>query len=387
LRINLTPSLHHKWHRSGRKERPPRQVIRRTLHLATPCPKLDLSSLSFQRHIRGLATSAHHLADALAGAVGRIPRLYADGFGDLEQLEQLVAWVRESSREREPGPVEVEWTGPPRRRGEMTVRSGTFESPVPHAFLPRETRRGHVQLLLPPFGDPERICLHLSSTGEAGFRMRTLFATPLLRRGIGALLLENPFYGLRRPAAQFRCSLRTVRDQFAMNYTTVVEARCLLSWLRREGHRHVGVTGYSQGGMMTAFAAALTVFPVAAIPRGAADAAGPVFLDGSLSKSINWPRLAGEQGGEAQARRFFRRCLEPVTVSCFPPPVDTGAAILVGARHDSFIPAHETEALCRHWAGSELRWLEGGHATSALYLEEQRRAVLDAFSRLESRHG
>jgi hypothetical protein len=343
--------------------------------------------LGIQRHIRGLATSAHHLADALAGTIGRLPRLYADGFGDLDQLEQLVAWVRDSSREEEPGLIAVDWSGPARRRAEMTIRSGSFESPVPHDYLPPETRRGHVQLLLPAFREPEAMCLHLCSTGEAGFRMRALFATPLLRRGIGALLLENPFYGLRRPAGQFRCSLRTVRDQFAMNYTTVVEARCLLTWLRREGYERVGVTGYSQGGMMTAFSAALTPFPVAAVPRGAANAAGPVFLDGSLSKSINWSKLAAEQGGEEHARRYFRRCLEPVTVSCFPPPLDPSLAILIGAQHDSFIPPHETEALCRHWAGSELRWLDGGHATAALYLEEQRRAILDAFSRLETRHG
>jgi hypothetical protein len=329
--------------------------------------------------------AAHRLADRLAGAMGRIPRLYADGFGDLEQLEQLVALVRDSDVRCEPGPIEVRWSGPARRRGPTTVRAGTFESPVPHHLLPPETRVGHVRLLLPPEPAPGRpICLHLASTGEQGFTLRTLFATPLIRRGVAALLLENPFYGLRRPKAQFGCSLRTVRDQFAMNYTTVTEARCLLAWLRREGYTQIGVTGYSQGGMMTAFAAALTSFPLAAVPRGAADSAAPIFLDGGLSKSMNWPKLVDELG--EQARSHFARCLEPVTVSHFPPPVDPTLAIIINARHDGFVPPEGAMALHRHWAGSELRWLDGGHVTAALHLDAQRRAICDALARLQSKH-
>jgi len=346
--------------------------------------------------------AAHRLADRLAGAMGRIPRLYADGFGDLEQLEQLVTLVRDSDVRREPGQIEVRWSGPARRRGPITVRAGTFESPVPHRLLPPETRVGHVQLLLPPEPAPGRpICLHLASTGEQGFTLRTLFATPLVRRGIAALLLENPFYGLRRPKEQFGCSLRTVRDQFAMNYATVTEARCLLAWLRREGYAQIGVTGYSQGGVMAAFAAALTPFPLAAVPRGAADSAAPIFLDGGLSKSMNWPKLAAQfrssrpcgalrdeaaEFGERQARSYFARCLEPVTVSHFPPPADPTLAIIINARHDGFVPPEEAMALHRHWAGSELRWLDGGHVTAALHLDAHRSAIRDAFDRLQRKH-
>ena len=311
--------------------------------------------------------------------MGRIPRLYSEGFGDLAQLEQLVAHVRDFDAQREPEPIEVRWSGPTSRRGSITARAGTFESPVAPSVLPAETRQGHLRLMLPAGKERGAVCLHLASTGEQGFVFRTLFATPLVDEGIGALLLENPFYGVRRPRQQFRCSLRSVRDQFAMNYATVVEARCLLAWLRREGYGPIGVTGYSQGGMMAAFAAALTPVPVVAVPRGAADQARPIFLDGELSKSMNWPRLT-EQLGD-QARDYFGRCLEPVTVSRFPPPADPSLAIIVNARHDSFVPAQQAIALHRHWAGSELRWLEGGHVTGALHLDAQRRAVLDAFAR------
>ena len=327
--------------------------------------------------------SAHRLADRLASVMGRIPRLYSDGFGDRGQLEQIADWIWDFGQ-CEPDPIEIRWSGPSHPDGSHTVRSGAFESPVPEWVLPAESRLGHVQLLMPDGATTDTpVCLHLASTGEQGFAVRSFFAAPLLRRGIGALLLENPFYGLRRPAGQFRCSLRTVRDQFAMNYTTVVEARSLLAWLRRQGHGQIGVTGYSQGGVMSAFAAALTAFPVAAVPRGAATAAGPIFLEGGLSKSMNWPKLSQELG--AEARSYFARCLEPVNVSRFPPPVDPTLAILVNARHDAFVPPEDAVALHRHWPGSELRWLEGGHVTAALHIGAQRRAVLDAFSRLASK--
>lgn len=43
-----------------------------------------------------------------------------------------------------------------------------------------------------------------AGTGDHFFyRRRHLMALPLLReRGVASLLLENPFYGLRKPAAQ-----------------------------------------------------------------------------------------------------------------------------------------------------------------------------------------
>lgn len=331
---------------------------------------------------------AHRLVDRLFGTMIRIPKLYTDGFGDLDQLDRLVALIQDFDAQKPPKPIEVRWTGPAKRRGWFSVRSGTFDSPVPEFVLQPETRRAHVQLVLPRRTDPVEtlpICLHLATTGDAGFAARTFFSVPLVRRGIGALILENPFYGLRRPKGQLFCSLRSVRDQFAMNYTTVVEARSLLAWLKQQGCGQIGVTGYSQGGVMAAFAAALSAFPVAAIPRGAGNAAKPIFIDHGLSRSINWSKL-NAQLGEQRARSYFSRCLEPVTVSRFPQPADPTLAILVNARHDGFIPAQEAIDLHRHWKGSQLRWLEGGHATSVMYIQEQHRAILDAFALLRSRH-
>ena len=50
-------------------------------------------------------------------------------------------------------------------------------------------------------------------------------ALPLLReRGVASLLLENPFYGLRKPKAQLRSSLRNVSDLFVMGASLMLES-------------------------------------------------------------------------------------------------------------------------------------------------------------------
>ncbi len=333
-----------------------------------------------------LRPDLHYLTDWALGALMRGGLLYADGFGDLARLEELVERVRRYPGDAAPAEIEIRFDGRPRSALGYRVQRGTFDTPMAE-LLPEASKRGHVELLLPPevrHGREPRLCLMLAATAEEGYARRRLWATSLLRHGIGALILENPYYGRRRPAGQLGPSLRTVADQFTMNLVTVDEANALLSWMRRRGHERVGVTGYSQGGMMAAFAAAMVPFPVAAVPRGAGSAAGPIFTTSALTRAFDWDRLAADKGGREEARAFFLSCLEPVNVSHHGPPRAPEAAILMGARSDGFIPPRETEHLHRHWKGSELRWLPAGHVTSlVLHRRAQLRAIRDAFDRLD----
>lgn len=313
------------------------------------------------------------LDDALARLTMPLARLYPGGFGG--GLDERVAGVRDYRGPAEP--VELSW-GPTQRRLGVTVRQGSFRSPAAD-YLPPESWRGYVEQWLPSRFGP--VCLILATTAEEGFARRRPLARWLAHHGIGALLLENPFYGLRRPLGQRGAILRTVADQFAMNLATVQEAAALLRTFHEEGHQ-VGVTGYSQGGVMSAFATALSDFPVSAVPRGAGCAAGPIFTSSALSLAMRWDVLAEEAGGLDAARERFARALDPVRVDRFPAPHDPGRAILVSSAHDGFIPREEAEALHAHWSGSELRWVQGGHLTGlVLRHDAHRRALLDAFGR------
>lgn len=320
--------------------------------------------------------NAHELVDrAFARSMRRSMRLYAEGFGDPARLATLVEGV--ASMGPEPSdPVELRWGGSRRWLG-TRVRTGRFAST---ASLPPEVSTGHVEEWMPRPGAP--VCLVLATTAEEGPRTRRGTALFLAHHGIGSLILENPFYGLRRPRGQRGASLRTVADQFAMNLATVIEACALLRTYHERGHA-VGVTGYSQGGFMAAFATALSPFPVASVPRGAARSAEPIFVSHALTKTMRWDVLAKEAGSLDVARARFSEALQSVRLDHLPKPAHPASAILVSARNDAFIPADEAEALHTLWAGSELRWLRGGHVTG-LVLEHHvhRRALLDAFASL-----
>jgi hypothetical protein len=63
--------------------------------------------------------------------------------------------------------------------------------------------------------------------------------------------MESPFYGARRPRAQFGSTLNHVSDLFAMGIALVLET----SALQQSFHQHFGIdhhcySGFSLGGYM-----------------------------------------------------------------------------------------------------------------------------------------
>lgn len=312
----------------------------------------------------------HKLADDLVARAFRAGILYRGGFGDREKLQQIVERVAKYERGMPYGEGVIQWRDG--RHGELTS-----PTEVP---LPPESRR--IVLERWSAGEKGPVCLVLAATGEEGFFRRRRLARVLNRAGISAVLLENPFYGARRPRGQTGPALRTVADQFAMNLATVDEARFLLHALRTEGYGPVGVTGYSQGGFMAAFAAALLDFPVVAVPRAAGTCAEVVFTESALSHGVHWPALAREVGSEDRARRELASMLRVVDLRNHPAPISPDLATIVVSRHDRFVPPADGEALHRHWAGSHLVWSEGGHITSSVFDGSgQARAIIEAFGR------
>ena len=309
-------------------------------------------------------------------------RLYEGGFGDRAELERLVRVIADKTIADEDVRVSVE-VGSMVDVAGGARRAGRFVSPSAHR-LPPESKLGLVELSSPKTAHGKLVIL-LAATGEEGFWFRRRFSELLNAKGIATLSLENAFYGARRPAGQRASFVRTVRDQFAMNVATVQEARGLALWARENGYREVCLTGFSQGGLMASFAASLTPFEVAACPRGAGDAATPIFTNAALSRRIHWQRLASDLGGEAAARDYFRACLEPVRISRFPAPAGARAAVLLGVRGDGFVPAREVLALHRHWPGSELRWLTSSHVIAALlHSASHQQAICDSLERIST---
>jgi hypothetical protein len=87
---------------------------------------------------------------------------------------------------------------------------GKFVTPLElylPGLVPKVAQDAHFQIILPlkwKDEDFKPVCLHLAGTGDHYFwRRRNLIAKPLLKEAnLGAIILENPFYGLRKPKDQ-----------------------------------------------------------------------------------------------------------------------------------------------------------------------------------------
>ncbi len=311
-----------------------------------------------------------HWLDRLYARLTARPRLFAGGFGDVARIRGLDPGGRAA-----PEPPDVA-LGPEERRGEVTVRTGRFPSPLCD-LLEGPCREARFELVLPASDPAAPVCVYLAASGDEGLGGRRGLALPLVAHGLGAAILENPFYGGRRPAGQARTFLRTFDEQLAMGAATVAEGLALLAWLRARGQRALGAAGFSMGGAMAALVGARAPWPIATVPLAAGHSAAPVFTEGLLSRQLAWSAL---QGG---ARARVAALLDAVAIDRFPAPSAPHAAVLVGCRRDGYVDPVTVERLHRHWPGSELRWVDGGHVGGWLFHRDTfRRAIRDAFARL-----
>jgi hypothetical protein len=316
------------------------------------------------------------MLDVAIGAVLRRPRFFADGWGDLRALDDDPVVLAG----REPAELEITW-GSRRETGWGTVREGSFDSP--ETRLPECSRRARVQLALPA-GPLRGVVLHLAATGDEGFRLRLRLAAPLLRRGIGALVLENAFYGARRPRRQIGPAVRTVSDLYLMGAATLQEGRALLRWLRERRFGAVGVTGFSMGGQMAAMVGATVPFPAAVIPIAPTCSPDSVLRLGALRGLASWAALASGGSDLALARDALCGRLARYSVTRLPPPVRSDAAIVVGTALDAVVPPDDMRRVAEHWR-CELRWLQAGHVSAAFgHQAAFRDAIADAVARLDA---
>jgi pimeloyl-ACP methyl ester carboxylesterase len=260
----------------------------------------------------------------------------------------------------------------------MESYEGIFDSPS--SFLPVASRTGRFQLVLPAARRQAPVLVALASSGDEGYGLRRRLFLPLIAQGIGVLLLENPFYGARRPPGQRGSNLRTVSDFFAMCGAAMREAVGLMEWLRERGHP-VGVGGYSMGGSVAALAASLAPFPVAAMLCATGVNGASVLTRDLLSRQVHWHRLGDP---EASRARFGAQC-ERISLARLRPPSDPASAVLLGCTRDGYVDKAGVTSLHDHWSGSTLRWMDAGHISAVAFRASAlREATIEAFARRRS---
>ena len=263
------------------------------------------------------------------------------------------------------------------------TREYRFRSPHLDRRLPKESENARFLMVLPRDWDlSTRICVHLPCTGDEGYEGRhRLLAIPLLEQGIGSIILENPFYGVRRPAVQKGTYVHTVSDLWLMGMTACAETRVILSWLKNQGFHSLGVCGISMGGQIASHVAALHPDPLAICACIAPNCASPVFLEGVLSKYTNWSALDRD---EATARKRLKEQLDRSDLSLFPKPPRTDCCIWVAASYDAYVHAESCRLAQAAWPASIIRWLASGHVSSVMFRRKAfRKGIVDSFALLD----
>jgi len=294
-------------------------------------------------------------------------RFFTQGLGDPVELE----WFRESAHEAWPlMRLQLEWSDPMPKNG-IVLRDGMYESPL--EFLPARSRWGRVRLIEPTEG-AERCVLLLAAWNDHTFTTRTAIATRLAQSGIASMLLENPYYGERRPAAEPWQSIQTVVDMARMGRAAIEEGRALLQYGQDELGYQMGVSGYSMGGAHAAYIAATSPIPVATAPLAPSHSPSAVFKDSALA--------AGVGLSTKKEKDLFEAYLDSVSVLNFVAPSHTKTAVLVAAVDDGYVPYESAQAIHRHWPGSKLIKTGGGHASLLLMRKPILvRAIRDSFER------
>ncbi len=140
------------------------------------------------------------------------------------------------------------------------------------------------------------VCIQFAGTGDHFFyRRRHLMALPMVReRGIASVILENPFYGPRKPKDQLRSSLRNVTDIFVMGACLMLESIVLSALCEREGLGPVVMHGISMGGHMASLAATVAPRPVCCVPCLIWTSASLTFTEGVIAEAIPWEVLQAQ---------------------------------------------------------------------------------------------
>ncbi|XP_065363527.1 protein ABHD18 [Calliphora vicina] len=204
------------------------------------------------------------------------------------------------------------------RSPDCIVLEGNFLTPLElhlPGIVPKAAQTAHFQVVLPnKWKDRHHpMCIHLAGTGDHFFwRRRNLIAKPLLRDGnIGSIILENPFYGSRKPDNQVRSNLHNVSDIFVMGGCLILECLVLLHWCERNGFGPLGITGLSMGGHMASLAATNWPKPLVLVPCLSWSTAATVFTTGVMSQSINWDMLETQYYSDG---KYSERLSKMVTV-------------------------------------------------------------------------
>jgi dienelactone hydrolase len=240
-----------------------------------------------------------------------------------------------------------------------------FPSPIETPY--RENNTVHGEYYRPAVEGRFPGVVVLDILGGAEQIVSRSLATQFARNGIGAIFMQMPYYGPRRPpgssvrlvSSNYQHSLEAVRQ-------TVLDIRRTVAWLEARpeiDNKRLGIVGTSLGSFMGSLAAEMEpkVSRVVLLLGGGGIVDG--YYDDPRFKPFRalWETLGG-------TREKLAQMLAPVDpLTCAANLKDRKVLIMAGKR-DDIVPPRMTEALWKATGQQKIIWYDCTHAGAALYI-------------------
>jgi pimeloyl-ACP methyl ester carboxylesterase len=316
----------------------------------------------------------HYLLDEGAGLAyfTKVPhfQVFPEGWGaPYSQLKEIYTI-------QPPHPLsdlKIRWS-PAKREKALLYKEGEFRVPQSEG-LPEEIRDAHFRFICPTHPSM-KLCLILAGWGEHGYNLRMRLVRALHAKGIGSLLLENPYHGRRILPGRAGTPVLTVAEPGHLVRAAAYEGRGLLHYFNKQGYE-VGVAGFSMGGTIAAWISLRHPYPLPTTLMAAPYSPEVGLCDGIMRRGIVWSKLANLKDPEEKLRKLLRR----VSLLNIPPPKKVQRIIMLAARNDRIIPPESVRAFHEHWSQSELRWRPGGHISMWLFdVPSMAQSITDSFA-------
>ncbi|KAI0985141.1 hypothetical protein GJ496_001113 [Pomphorhynchus laevis] len=324
-------------------------------------------------------------------------RMFANGFGCYKLIEDL-RHARHDLSERKYR-NDIVSINTMTSLEDTCIQTISFTSPAIHYLrIPEHLKKGRIQLInaIKAKYETKGLCIILATTGDHGLNLRTrLIGLPLLEKyNISSIILENPYYGSRKPDNQLRSALLHISDLFLMGLVIIIECNHLYRWSLENGlinrNTPLIICGSSLGGYMGSLVTAshpnnlpnlLSVLALCGI------SAAPVFTQGVMSKSINWKLIADQtdeflkyfpamcpRDSEYSSKELFAKRVAGNLLNYFTnmnqweSPLNPQFVTLIEAAYDQYIPSkYGQKPLKQLWKDIPvIEQIKGGHVSGTI---------------------
>ncbi len=241
--------------------------------------------------------------------------------------------------------------------------------------------RAQVQYWSHPEGPRKTlIFVHGVVASDYDFNSRFFSLPWFYQRGYDIALFTIPFHGERAE----RCSLFSGQGLFSGGFAqmsegmlqSICDLRVLVDFLERRGTPHVGISGLSLGGYLSALLAVVEPRLAFCIPNSPLVA--PVDTLRSWQPTHELMELIERRSGFTAMD--LRRGMAIHSPLSYQPMLDPERVMIIGGAGDRFTPPRFVRLLQAHWPDSHLHWFPGNHVIH-LGRQEYLQLMLDFMDR------